>query len=192
MFTQGLSRTVSRAGAVVVQRGASRSATTVAAVTASSSSPPGSRLFSNATAATNTTTTTTTTTASPTSTPDRLMYEVIPKSDHGAFKEYSVIHTDRSLNLMSDPFQRVMRDLNQLLKHTYHADKVIIIPGYVRVDTGGCDNLRLRRRCMGTMQTPAGFSTQRNSTRRDSTRLDSTRPDPSPCVCPLAPLGGSL
>ena len=102
------------------------------------------------------------------------MYEVIPKSDHGAFKEYSVIHTDRSLNLMSDPFQRVMRDLNQLLKHTYHADKVIIIPGYVRVDTGGCDNLRLRRRCMGTMQTPAGFSTQRNSTRRDSTRLDST------------------
>jgi hypothetical protein len=60
---------------------------------------------------------------------DRLMYEVIPKSDHGAFKEYSVIHTDRSLNLMSDPFQRVMRDLNRLLKHTYHADKVVIIPG---------------------------------------------------------------
>ena len=63
---------------------------------------------------------------------DRLMYEVIPKSDHGAYKEYSVIHTDRSLNLMSDPFQRVMRDLNRLLKHTYNADKVIIIPGCVR------------------------------------------------------------
>lgn len=58
-----------------------------------------------------------------------LMYDVIPKSDHGRFKEYSVIHTDRSLNLMSDPFQRVMRDLNQLLKHTYNADKVAIIPG---------------------------------------------------------------
>jgi alanine-glyoxylate transaminase / serine-glyoxylate transaminase / serine-pyruvate transaminase len=61
----------------------------------------------------------------------RLMYDVIPKSDHGAYKEYSVIHTDRSLNLMSDPFQRVMRDLNRLLKHTYNADKVIIIPGCV-------------------------------------------------------------
>jgi hypothetical protein len=59
----------------------------------------------------------------------RLMYPVIPKSDHGPFKEYSVIHTDRSLNLMSDPFQRVMRDLNQLLKVTYNADKVVIIPG---------------------------------------------------------------
>jgi alanine-glyoxylate transaminase/serine-glyoxylate transaminase/serine-pyruvate transaminase len=30
---------------------------------------------------------------------------------------------------MSDPFQRVMRDLNQLLKVTYNADKVVIIPG---------------------------------------------------------------
>mmetsp|Transcript_3816 Transcript_3816/g.8273 ORF Transcript_3816/g.8273 Transcript_3816/m.8273 type:complete len:479 (-) Transcript_3816:154-1590(-) len=58
-----------------------------------------------------------------------LNYPVIPKEDFGAFKEYSVIHTDRSLNLMSDPFQRVMRDLNQLLKTTYNADKVIIIPG---------------------------------------------------------------
>jgi len=30
---------------------------------------------------------------------------------------------------MSDPFQRVMRDLNTLLKHTYNAEKVAIIPG---------------------------------------------------------------
>jgi alanine-glyoxylate transaminase/serine-glyoxylate transaminase/serine-pyruvate transaminase len=58
-----------------------------------------------------------------------LNYSVIPKEDHGPFVEYSVIHTDRSLNLMSDPFQRVMRDLNQLLKHTYNADKVVIVPG---------------------------------------------------------------
>lgn len=61
----------------------------------------------------------------------RLMYDVIPKSDFGEFKEYSVIHTDRSLNLMSSPFNRVMRDLNELLKVTYNADKVVIIPGYV-------------------------------------------------------------
>ncbi len=60
-----------------------------------------------------------------------LDYGIISKEDFGTFKEYSVIHTDRSLNLMSDPFQRVMRDLNQLLKVTYNADKVVIIPGYV-------------------------------------------------------------
>jgi len=60
---------------------------------------------------------------------DRLNYEVIPKQDFGEYKEYSVIFTNRSLNLMSDPFQRVMRDLNNLLKETYNADKVAIIPG---------------------------------------------------------------
>jgi len=59
----------------------------------------------------------------------KLSYEVIPKEDFGEFKEYSVIFTNRSLNLMSDPFQRVMRDLNELLKETYNADKVAIIPG---------------------------------------------------------------
>ena len=58
-----------------------------------------------------------------------LMYPVIPKEDFGQYKEYSVIFTNRSLNLMSDPFQRVMRDLNNLLKATYNADKVAIIPG---------------------------------------------------------------
>jgi hypothetical protein len=56
-------------------------------------------------------------------------YPIVPESDHGAFREYSVIHTDRSLNLMSAPFGQVMRDLNVLLKHTYNANKVAIIPG---------------------------------------------------------------
>ena len=60
---------------------------------------------------------------------DRLSYEVVPKEDFGEFKEYSVIFTNRALNLMSDPFQKVMRDLNALLKETYNADKVAIIPG---------------------------------------------------------------
>ena len=60
-----------------------------------------------------------------------LQYDIIPKSDHGLYREYSVIHTDRSLNLMSDPFQHVMRDLNALLKTTYNAEKAVIIPGYV-------------------------------------------------------------
>jgi len=59
----------------------------------------------------------------------KLNYGVIEKENFGEYKEYSVIHTNRSLNLMSDPFQNVMRDLNCLLKATYNADKVAIIPG---------------------------------------------------------------
>jgi len=58
-----------------------------------------------------------------------LSYSVVPKGDHGEYLEYSVIHTNRSLNLMSQPFQQVMRDLNMLLKETYNADKVAIMPG---------------------------------------------------------------
>jgi hypothetical protein len=61
----------------------------------------------------------------------QLPYDVVPKQDFGQYKEYSVIFTNRALNLMSDPFQKVMRDLNDLLKMTYNADKVAIIPGYV-------------------------------------------------------------
>ena len=59
----------------------------------------------------------------------KVLYDVVPKQDFGEFKEYSVIFTNRSLNLMSDPFQKVMRDLNTLLKTTYNARKVAIIPG---------------------------------------------------------------
>jgi len=58
-----------------------------------------------------------------------LNYEVVPKGEFGKYKEFSVIHTNRSLNIMSDPFQQVMRDLNDLLKETYNASKVAIIPG---------------------------------------------------------------
>ena len=58
-----------------------------------------------------------------------LLFEKVPKDDFGEFQEYSVIFTNRSLNLMSEPFQKVMRDLNTLLKQTYNADKVAIVPG---------------------------------------------------------------
>ena len=61
----------------------------------------------------------------------KVLYDIVPKDDFGQYKEYSVIFTNRSLNLMSDPFQKVMRDLNILLKTTYNASKVAIIPGYV-------------------------------------------------------------
>jgi len=60
---------------------------------------------------------------------ENVMFDIVPKDDFGAFKEYSVIHTNRSLNLMSVPFQNVMKDLNVILKHTYNADKAVIIPG---------------------------------------------------------------
>uniref|UniRef100_A0A7S2A5U8 Alanine--glyoxylate transaminase n=1 Tax=Trieres chinensis TaxID=1514140 RepID=A0A7S2A5U8_TRICV len=59
----------------------------------------------------------------------KVLYDAVPKSDMGPYGEYSVIFTNRSLNLMSDPFQKVMRDLNVLLKETYNAEKVAIIPG---------------------------------------------------------------
>ena len=60
---------------------------------------------------------------------NKLSYSIVPKEDFGQYTEYSVIFTNRALNLMSDPFQKVMRDLNNLLKVTYSADKVAIIPG---------------------------------------------------------------
>jgi hypothetical protein len=60
---------------------------------------------------------------------NKVHYHKIPKADHGEYEEFSVIFTNRSLNLMSKPFQQVMRDLNELLKTTYNADKVAIIPG---------------------------------------------------------------
>lgn len=60
---------------------------------------------------------------------NKLHYNKVPKADHGEYEEFSVIFTNRSLNLMSKPFQQVMRDLNELLKTTYNADKVAIIPG---------------------------------------------------------------
>ena len=59
----------------------------------------------------------------------KVLYDVVPKSDFGQYQEYSVIFTNRALNLMSVPFQKVMRDLNTLLKETYNARKVAIIPG---------------------------------------------------------------
>ena len=66
-------------------------------------------------------------------TAQNVLYTVVPRGDFGPYKEYSVIHSDRSLNLMSSPFQEVMHDLSKLLKITYNADRVAIIPGYVEL-----------------------------------------------------------
>jgi len=59
----------------------------------------------------------------------KLLYSKVPSNDFGPYQEFSVVHSDRSLNLMSEPFQEVMRDLNKLLLETYQADHVAIIPG---------------------------------------------------------------
>jgi aspartate aminotransferase-like enzyme len=43
--------------------------------------------------------------------------------------EYSVVFTDRSLNHMSRNFQQVMRDVSSILKETYNAAQVALVPG---------------------------------------------------------------
>ena len=60
-------------------------------------------------------------------------YPIVSPLDFGTNQEYSVIHTDRSLNLMSTPFQTIMRDLYTCFQYTYRAAHVVIIPGYVYV-----------------------------------------------------------
>jgi len=47
----------------------------------------------------------------------------------GDLLEYSVIYTDRAINLMSVPFQDCMRDLDTMLKEIFHAKHCALIPG---------------------------------------------------------------
>ena len=44
-------------------------------------------------------------------------------------QEFSVVYTDRALNHMSVPFQKVMIDIGTMLKSTYRAKHAVIIPG---------------------------------------------------------------
>ncbi|TRW97215.1 alanine--glyoxylate aminotransferase family protein [Paracoccus sp. M683] len=52
-----------------------------------------------------------------------------PDIDPDGLQEFSVVFTDRSLNHMSQKFQRVMRDLSTTLKGVYKAEEIAIIPG---------------------------------------------------------------
>ena len=54
---------------------------------------------------------------------------LLPDVDPDGLLEYSVVFTDRSLNHMSQQFQRVMRDMSDILKEAYHARSAIIVPG---------------------------------------------------------------
>lgn len=57
------------------------------------------------------------------------MSGLLPDVDPDGLLEFSVVFTDRSLNQMSQKFQRVMRDLSSVLKEVYHARSVALVPG---------------------------------------------------------------
>jgi len=52
---------------------------------------------------------------------------------NGGLLEYSVVYTDRALNLMSDPFKKIMREISATLRDVYSLDNdgtgCAIIPG---------------------------------------------------------------
>ncbi|KIC44631.1 class V aminotransferase [Ruegeria sp. ANG-S4] len=49
--------------------------------------------------------------------------------DPDGLEEFSVVFTDRSLNHMSAGFQRVMRDISDMLRDVYGAEGVAVVPG---------------------------------------------------------------
>ena len=49
--------------------------------------------------------------------------------DPDGLMEFSVVFTDRSLNPMSQTFQKVMNDISSMLKEVYNAEAAIVVPG---------------------------------------------------------------
>ncbi len=54
---------------------------------------------------------------------------LLPNVDPDGLLEYSVVFSDRALNHMSRAFQRVMNDISRTLKHVYHAESAVVVPG---------------------------------------------------------------
>ena len=54
---------------------------------------------------------------------------LLPDVDPDGLLEYSVVFTDRSLNHMSQSFQKVMNDISRMLKKAYNAKAVALVPG---------------------------------------------------------------
>lgn len=54
---------------------------------------------------------------------------LVPGVDPDGLREYSVVYTDRAVNHMSQKFQGVMRGISRILKSTYNASSVAVIPG---------------------------------------------------------------
>eukprot|EP00924_Labyrinthula_sp_SR-Ha-C_P014980 maker-scaffold_9-snap-gene-4.5-mRNA-1 protein AED:0.01 eAED:0.01 QI:102/1/1/1/0.5/0.33/3/103/380 len=49
--------------------------------------------------------------------------------DRGALLEYSVVYTDRAINLMAKPFVEHMKDISSTLREAYEADHLALVPG---------------------------------------------------------------
>jgi aspartate aminotransferase-like enzyme len=54
---------------------------------------------------------------------------LLPTVDPDGLLEFSVVYTDRALNHMSQKFQRVMRDVSDVLKEAYGARSAVVVPG---------------------------------------------------------------
>lgn len=54
---------------------------------------------------------------------------LLPNVDPDGLLEYSVVFSDRTLNHMSQAFQRMMRDVGSTLTRVYHARAVALVPG---------------------------------------------------------------
>ncbi|OWS70933.1 aminotransferase class V-fold PLP-dependent enzyme [Polynucleobacter campilacus] len=54
---------------------------------------------------------------------------LLPNVDPDGLLEFSVVYTDRSLNHMSEEFNRVMVDISSVLKDAYNASSAVIVPG---------------------------------------------------------------
>ncbi|MDZ4358416.1 MAG: alanine--glyoxylate aminotransferase family protein, partial [Variovorax sp.] len=54
---------------------------------------------------------------------------LLPHIDPDGLLEFSVVYTDRALNLMSRRFQGVMTDISAMLKRVYGAHSAVLVPG---------------------------------------------------------------
>ena len=54
---------------------------------------------------------------------------ILPDVDPDGLLEYSVIFSDRSLNMMSMNFRQIMQDISKELKNVYNAQSTVIVPG---------------------------------------------------------------
>jgi len=57
------------------------------------------------------------------------MTALLPDIDPDGLMEFSVVYTDRALNHMSKKFQKVMNEINRMLKKVYNAKAAVLVPG---------------------------------------------------------------
>jgi len=57
------------------------------------------------------------------------MNALLPNIDPDGLMEFSVVYTDRALNHMSKKFQKVMNEINRMLRKVYNAKAAVLVPG---------------------------------------------------------------